>query len=408
MAFQQDNLETVVTSYWKPGIHHYNTTDALSTVQAPGYLNADKNRFKLYDHVSIVITTEGNDPKTYWFVVTAADPDVVITPSTLAPELTDGSPDMTTVMWAGNWTQAQYPKGAMVRDGAWTMVANKTTYDKPAPYPEGDPKYLYDGTGLLDTSEVTSQIIFGTRVTVSAADYLAGYRVYLTVGFQYEVYAVADPEGAQQFEFLFGTTAGSTGWLEVPLSPRILPPGGSFDLIVIAREPDPTNVTTPLSYNYTLPNNAGVPLSGSIIHANREPAILSVSKTDNDGGDASATLAGMGVGDTITIDGETSAWTIASVTDLPTSVNFGVNPPLQAPIAGVKTFNFNTTTPTAINYPVETDWWSGSAYAGQAQGLLAVGTAYADIVPDNTFYGVDLRVQPARISEDWDIAAWSE
>jgi len=42
--------------------------------------------------------------------------------------------------WEGDYTT--YEKNDVVKDGNWTMVANKQTSDKPAPLPIGDSFYI--------------------------------------------------------------------------------------------------------------------------------------------------------------------------------------------------------------------------------------------------------------------------
>jgi len=46
------------------------------------------------------------------------------------------------VQWLNLWTGGTYQKNDMVRDGDWTMVANKETYDTAAPQEDGDPTYV--------------------------------------------------------------------------------------------------------------------------------------------------------------------------------------------------------------------------------------------------------------------------
>ncbi len=63
-------------------------------------------------------------------------------------------------------------------------------------------------------------------------------------------------------------------------------------------------------------------------------------------------------------------------------------------------FKFETVTPTPVTYMKDLDYWTTSSYP-TTQGLF--GTTYSDAVADDSAYGVDIQVQVAEVSDQWDI-----
>jgi len=46
--------------------------------------------------------------------------------------------ESSSVTWKGTWADGEYVVNDMVRDGEWSMIANATTLERPAPQPIGD------------------------------------------------------------------------------------------------------------------------------------------------------------------------------------------------------------------------------------------------------------------------------
>jgi hypothetical protein len=72
---------------------------------------------------------------------------------------------------------AEYKEHDMVRDGSWTLIANKDTDERAAPQAIGAPEYAYQGT-IGEAADLARQIIYGQRYTTDTAGWLNAYRVY--------------------------------------------------------------------------------------------------------------------------------------------------------------------------------------------------------------------------------------
>lgn len=294
-------------------------------------------------------------------------------------------------------------KGDQVLDSGWLMIANKETTDPAGPITHGPTFYVYTGV-MLEQATAASQVVFGNRYTLSSTGYIQGYRVYVVSGNHYTVYSVKDPLGIPVQEALADFTATTTGWRDFAVTPVFLTGSTQFDLVAVVNEPDPTPTINTYSFDYKTPQNASGPASGEIQHSRGQSDVMSISYTDDGGGDRTAFLQGLSVGDII--EGAGQRWSIQSSGDQGTYISFGVNPALTGAPTGVQDFNFETVTPTPITYAYDVDWWLTSGY--NAQGLLGIDTAYTDITPSDNVYGTDLLVQYASVSDDWDYLASSE
>ena len=311
--------------------------------------------------------------------------------------------DALRMRWMNEWSQQTYEANDMVRDGDWLMVANKQTSDRPAPILSQGPLYLYAGT------EPTAQIIakqttMGQRYTNTSSEWLSvqGFRAWTIVGNSYRAFSIAYPGTEQEhIKELFNWTGTKDGWTDFGIAEVLVEPGGAFDIVVTVTEPDPVPTVTTLSYNYTTPNNASVPAAGQISHANKATSEFRVHKTDQNG-DQSAVLGAMTVGDII--DDGNVRWSIQSVTDNGTWINFGIAPATQTAPDGVRDFTFESTAAAPITYLKDDDYYLSSA---GVQGLFGADVPYDTIVPDETAYGVDLFVGAYTFSDDWDLAAHS-
>jgi hypothetical protein len=306
--------------------------------------------------------------------------------------------------WENVWVQKEYYTQEVVRDGGYLMIANKTTTDRAAPQPIGEEFNVYQGAGLTESPTSAKQIIFGNRYTMPISGYINGYRVDVVAGNTYVVYTVFDPLGAAVLRQEQIFTAEATGWRNVSIPSTIIQAGEVFDLVCVVQEPAPTPTTFNGNWNYTTPQNGGVPASGVIIHARGNQQLMSISSEDFGGGNRYAELATLTIGDKI--DGVGQSWAIQAITDNTQWFDFTVAPAATGAPTGVENFIFETVLATPITTGKDLDYWLTSPYT--AQGLWIADGDYDNIVPDNSAYGTDLFVQQADISEDWDVMALSE
>ena len=307
------------------------------------------------------------------------------------------------IVWKNQYIGGTYLKNDFVRDGVWTMIANKDTTDRPAPTPVGDVNYLIpDAPTWSELNETTNEVVAGARYTVTDAFYGSDYRIWIPVAgatVKYSVYFVQDPEGQEIIESLLSDhIADQTGWLTINGPLRLIPSGSVFDMVLI------THLTGAAStfggeWNYATSNT--IPTTGQVTHDNGDKSILRISKTDNLGADFNVSLGNLQVGDEITAGGFT--WSIESLTDEGTYYTFEVFPGTQI-IQGLLQFTFTQYTPAPIEYVELPNFWNSNT---EVQGLFST-TGYDNKVFSQNAYGIDIEVQQALISDDWDVVATSE
>jgi hypothetical protein len=154
------------------------------------------------------------------------------------------------------------------------------------------------------------------------------------------------------------------------------------------------------NYDYQVPNNDTVPLAGQITQSNKTIDQLWVNKTDNDSG--TPAIGGVTAGDVIV--GVGKSWVVLSVVDSGDYYKFTVAPAAQGSPTGVSQFSFQTVTPTPIKYAVEVDF---NEFKPNVSGLYIQDGPYSSIAVDDNQYGVDLKVQEAEVSDQWEVVAFS-
>ncbi len=301
------------------------------------------------------------------------------------------------VQWVGGWTQKSYLANDMASDSGWLGIANKDTEQRLAPQKTGNPFFVFSGA-LIEGSQSAKQIIFGTRYLFSSSGYLTRYRIKTKIGHQYSVFLINDPNGSAAVSELLSFTGAINGWEELGIEDKIITPGVEFDLMVRTSVEDLTPTTFNGQWDYSTPKDPSAPANGEIIHADNQSTELLINKTDDNATDRGAELLALNNGDKIDISDV--SWTVQSVTDSGGYVTISVTPATQSSSQGIKDFTFSTTTATAIGYDKETAYYSGNA---NVRGMYIADGVYGDIVPSDDAYGVDIEVQNATISDDWDI-----
>ena len=302
--------------------------------------------------------------------------------------------------WLGAWVAGDYLKNDVVVAGDWTRIAIVDTGDSAEVIPIGTPDWVYQGASPPD-SITAKELRIAQRYTNSLPIFITGYRVYTEIGSVYRLYVIEDPDGAAYYIPLTSFTGTSSGWLEVDILPRILAAGTTFELWCAIQEPDPVPVTWTANYNYQTPNNPAVPGLGEVTHSNKTLGVLDINKTDDDSTDQSANLLALAPGDVISVQGQ--VWAIqAPPIDEGTYVTFSVAPSQQAPADGVFLFTFETVTAAPIDTVVDTDYFLADPEVS-GRYIIDGGTP----VVTNDAYGVDVKVQSASFSSDWETVAYS-
>lgn len=301
--------------------------------------------------------------------------------------------------WQGPWQPGrEYDAFDVVPDEQWTMIANKQTFDKPAPQPSGDPAFV---SGLGDTPSWTSdqdtekQIIFGQRYSVAESGYVTGFRLWVPVVnslITYELISVGDPLGTPTFDVVvpeFVPTA--TGWLESTGHLQLVGAGVTFDLIAVVVSH--TGEST-FNHDWDYQRSNGDPATGNIHHQSGGGE-MRIHHFDFGGTDRKTALEALVPGDQVEAGG--IDWDITSISLQTDHIRIGVIPTSRA-ANGEQTITFTTFTASAIDYVHITDHYvSNSAI----RGFKSLG-AYDDLTLDDDAYGVDIQIQNAVISPDWD------
>jgi hypothetical protein len=295
-----------------------------------------------------------------------------------------------------------YPQ-QWVSNADYISVANTVTVDPAFPQEVGASFPIYQGASPT-AGFLAKQIMFGNRYSNPLVQYrINSYRVYTIAGNEYTVYVVLDPTGTPIFEEIQSFEADLTGWVTISITPIIIDIGTAFDLVALVLEPAAIPVVFQGNWVYSTPQNALVPLTGEAIQANTSPSLLSISYIDDDGGDRTAELQSLELGDTVSTNNV--KWAIQTTTDQGTYIDFTVAPALQAPPDGVSEFTFTTKAPAVITVVEDPVYWPASVFAGNVFGLFGIDVPYQDATINDSAYGTDINVTEMSFSSDWDLIA---
>lgn len=139
--------------------------------------------------------------------------------------------------WEAEWIQQEYLTNQMVRDGDWTMIANKSTTDRAGPQPASETTSLFSGT-LLDESVITTVLNFGIRHTPDTEGYIDAYRILTYAGVTYSV-SMTDGATSTVIEVFL---ADSSGWQSRHMPAVLLSSGVEIDVVATITEVGPVSI----------------------------------------------------------------------------------------------------------------------------------------------------------------------
>lgn len=322
-------------------------------------------------------------------------------PSAFVFKDTDGEIAFLNMFFAGIWTEGEYIRNAVVNDGGGTYIALNKTQDRPSPQGFGDAFYIYGDTLPPETVITAKSVTVGQQYEAIDGDYMVtGYKVGIKAGNNYEIVIIVDPDGDNEARWINSFTATEDGWHSFGLATRYLKQGTKIQLLKIITQPQTEDVTTDALYNYFLNDgNSQAPGSGQITHAANAPGFLLVSATDNGGNSIYDALAALTVGDKIETQG--IEWAIQSVVDNTTYFTFGISPAARLSVAGLYTFSFKQSVEVPLTLHNDVDYFADN---DAVKGVYTTGGIASVVLNDNA-YSMDLLIQRAVRSEDWEVIA---
>lgn len=322
--------------------------------------------------------------------------------------------------WLNTWYQKEYQKNDMVRDGDWTMIANKVTSERPAPQVYGDPVYGLPETPSWVTQSSTSVVYSGHVLTFARGGWLKEIRVAVpevSSNIKYRILVIDETDPANLItRVITNPTFEENSWTTAVLGSAIIKSGTILRVLVDSlNSSGDTLLTGSWAYDGTSNNSAPATYRWN---TNNFQSILRIDKTDLDSTDRSSDLLSATIDSTIRLASNATPSTyeeylvIAPPTDQGTHIEYEVSLTSTSgtlSTADVCNLDFTIPIPQPTGYLEIDDYWTLNTpdYLSSA-----VGFVWFDGVPqagnDSNAYAIDLKWQDATVSEDWDLVALSE
>jgi len=321
---------------------------------------------------------------------------------------------------SNGWEAGKYhPRGSVVTNGEWTMVANTITLTSPFPVPSGDNELAL--TGWTPTTQSDESVVYsGHRYTVGAeavwARKLNVYVTELTGDTNYRIVIISQQPGKDPVTSVLEEPVLSlNAWTTVALIDTIIPAGTEILIYVDALNSGADQLVTG-GWTFTGQNNNGAPVAQAW-NVNNARTVLRIDKTDLDGTDRTSELLGFTVNTTVQFadTNNPSAFDLYRVTSEPpvdqgTYVQYAVILQDQGE-GGVP--NGTTTMTATIPIPLPTQYaeevGAAPVYAGPdvtAEGFLQFGGV--DQGGAANAYGIDVEFESVTASPDWDVLSYNQ
>ena len=321
--------------------------------------------------------------------------------------------DRRLINWRGVWAleipegqDTAYLRNDQVRDGAWLMIANKDTDERAAPQTTGDPFFISTVTGtLMFTTETANEpfLLTGNRFTFTEGAFLGGFRWYAienSGNFSYEVWIAyfAEDVAIGEVQILAPTVPSTTGWQDI-VNTALVVSGTVVDIILVVRSVNQPN-TFSAPWN-VINSNTNDPLAGEAIFRNSAVEIR-VNHVDDNGINQRTDLEAVDVGGSLSFAG--IIWTITAISDQTDSVSYTIAPNQGRPNAGLQTLEFKWGTADPVPFGQDLDFYLGN---DNIQGFSITKYPPTEEELNANGYGVDIFVQEATVSEDWELVSYS-
>jgi len=340
------------------------------------------------------------------------------------------------VVWKGKWFSTNYLKFEMVRDGDWTMIANKDTATRAAPQPVGSPLFTLPEPPPWEANpfeEETSVVSCIHEFTMLKSGWLKELKVWSpeasnTPDYDSRIYLydVTDPANPLVLNQINSPVLLENTWSTI-ITANALVIAGTVLQVVFTQSHTAEGVNISGGWALESFNSGNAPGTGNWNSNNNVTGnadLLRIAKTDLDGTDRGGELAGIVSDSTIrfvqTNDTTRSAdFTVAtplSIVDQGTfyaiTVNTGTSEGSGGrPNDGAVT-TMDTFVPVAVptKYVADNDYWLTNQvdFANIAASLEFNGVPQVGLGLAQTAYGIDVQFQEGALSPDWEVVATSE
>jgi len=323
------------------------------------------------------------------------------------------------VQWGGLWLDGTYEKNAVVRDGPWTMVALNQTTDRAAPQPSEPPTSILPITPTWTTQSLAARIVTGVEVELTSGGWFTSIDVWIptvTATTQVRVAFVDVTDPANEILIFLITLDNPTAgqWFPISVQGAPIASGTKRQLLLeIIDAAVTTTWTHPWRFNK---NETAAPAPENWNRAGNH-STLRIHKTAQNG-DQSADLALIVSGTILRmtqLDDVSRYWEyeVNGKTDQGAYYIFTVNLLFEG--AGGKIKDGKNTsimatipTPASADYVEELAFWPANQPSwGTVKGIESLDGVITPGV-DDTAYGVKATFQPAAISPDWQMWAYSD
>jgi hypothetical protein len=323
------------------------------------------------------------------------------------------------MIWKNTWEPTAYSKDEVVKDGDFTMIANKSTTDRAAPVPSAPPAWVLPDVPTFTTESNESVVYSGQTYVFSESGWLQAVRVWVpeisaTTNYRLVIIDVTNIN-APIYTTIEEPVLNLNDWTILFSTIELVGPGRSLIIYLDAvNSGADTQVTG--GWRYDGESNTGAP-GTSGWNRRTQNDIIRINKTDLDSVDRSAELLGIIANSEIQIvetaipDKFRTYMTNSPPVDQGNYVEYSVveiNSNLGGPDVS-ENCTMTATIPIALPtqyvqqlnaFPgLEPTWASIEGFL-QFDGVDQPGH-------EDTAFGIDLRFTPANVSEDWDLVAIS-
>ena len=321
------------------------------------------------------------------------------------------------MMWKDEYQALEYQKNDTVRDGDYTMVANKTTTDKAAPQTHGAPDYLLPDAPTWSDLTNSTIVYTGVEITGPAGRFFrpTAYRFWApstSTAYHYTIWGVNNDTNIWTKIGEFSGDKVDLGWNVINFNGSIFSEGQSFSGVL---ETSNSSANTTILGGWTRGASGNSDPAAASWNTSNNNSTLRIDRTDLDSDDRTLELLSI-VSDSVIVfvDAGDNAKSVTYDVVGPganhgTYINYAVS---IADVGSGGEPSASAVTQMTATVPVlgTTDYVSltdGLINSVASQGTISLTGDYSDHTLSEDGYGFDIEFQEYTVSDDWDILAIS-